>query len=91
MTRCGKIFGMAVVTVTLVAAAIFAGNVGQGNGKEDVVYASGAMTCDVATPTDPVLSPEPKKPPDFLRSSRKSRRKRQHIDLTSLGSISELM
>lgn len=54
MTRCGKIFGMAVVTVTLVAAAIFAGNVGQGNGKEDVVYASGAMTCDVATPTDPV-------------------------------------
>ena len=36
-------------------------------------------------------APLPKKPPDFLRSSRRSRRSRQHIERTSLGSISELM
>ena len=45
----------------------------------------------VTTPTEPVLSPEPKKPPDFLRSSRRSSLRRQHIERTSLGSMSELM
>ena len=45
----------------------------------------------VTTPTEPVLSPLPKNPPDFLRSSRRSRRRRQHILRTSLGSISLLM
>ena len=45
----------------------------------------------VTTPTEPVLSPEPKKPPDFLRSSLRSSLKRQHIERTSEGSISELM
>ena len=33
----------------------------------------------VTTPTEPVLSPEPKKPPDFLRSSRRSSLRRQHM------------
>ena len=42
-------------------------------------------------PAQPVLSPLPKKPPDFLRNSLKSKRKRQHMLLTSLGSISLLM
>jgi hypothetical protein len=45
----------------------------------------------VTTPMDPVLSPLPKKPPVFLRSSLKSRRKRQHMLRTSLGSMSLLM
>ena len=45
----------------------------------------------VTTPTEPVDSPEPKKPPDFLRSSRRSRRSLQHILLTSEGSMSELI
>ena len=45
----------------------------------------------VTTPTLPVDSPLPKKPPDFLRSSRRSRRKRQHMERTSEGSMSELM
>ena len=40
---------------------------------------------------EPVDSPEPKKPPDFFRSSLRSRRRRQHILRTSLGSMSELM
>ena len=40
---------------------------------------------------DMVLSPLPKKPPDFLRSSRRSRRSLQHMERTSLGSISLLM
>ena len=33
----------------------------------------------------------PKNPPDFLRSSRRSRRRRQHMLRMSLGSMSELM
>ena len=45
----------------------------------------------VTTPMDPVLSPEPKNPPDFFRSSRRSSRSRQHMLRTSLGSMSELM
>ena len=40
---------------------------------------------------DMVLSPLPKKPPDFLRSSRRSRRSLQHMERTSLGSISLLI
>ncbi|MEI3003414.1 MAG: hypothetical protein V8T87_02145 [Victivallales bacterium] len=39
----------------------------------------------------PVLSPLPKNPPDFLRSSRRSRRRRQHMLRMSLGSMSLLM
>lgn len=42
----------------------------------------------VTTPTEPVDSPLPKKPPLFLRSSRRSRRRRQHMLRTSEGSIS---
>ena len=45
----------------------------------------------VTTPMEPVDSPEPKNPPDFLRSSRRSRRRRQHMERTSDGSMSELM
>ena len=45
----------------------------------------------VTTPMEPVDSPEPKKPPDFLRSSLRSRRSLQHMERTSLGSMSELM
>lgn len=45
----------------------------------------------VTTPTEPVLSPLPKNPPLFLRNSRKSRRRRQHMLRTSLGCISLLM
>ena len=45
----------------------------------------------VTTPTEPVLSPEPKNPPLFLRSSRRSRRRRQHMLLMSLGFISLLI
>ena len=44
----------------------------------------------VTTPIDPVLSPAPNKPPFFLRNSVRSNLKRQHILLTSLGSISLL-
>lgn len=36
-------------------------------------------------------TPYGKNPPDFLRSSRRSRRRRQHILRTSLGSISLLI
>jgi aspartate/methionine/tyrosine aminotransferase len=39
----------------------------------------------------PVLSPLPKNPPDFLRSSRRSNRSRQHMLRTSEGSISLLI
>ena len=45
----------------------------------------------VTTPMEPVLSPLPKNPPDFLRSSRRSSRRRQHMLRTSLGSMSLLM
>ena len=45
----------------------------------------------VTTADRAVLSPLPKNPPDFLRSSRRSRRRRQHMLRTSLGCISELM
>ena len=45
----------------------------------------------VTTPIEPVDSPLPKKPPDFLRNSRRSSLSLQHILLTSLGSISLLI
>ena len=44
----------------------------------------------VTTPILPVMGFAPKSPPPFLRSSLLSMRSLQHMDLTSLGSISLL-